>query len=64
MTPYVQENAFRPFCSERCKLIDLGAWAQERYAIAGTPEEGSAAYQAAFDGDVTPLPIENSKLDS
>jgi len=26
-------NAFRPFCSERCKLIDLGLWASEQYAI-------------------------------
>ena len=25
----------RPFCSERCKLIDLGAWAAEEHAIAG-----------------------------
>jgi uncharacterized protein len=25
------ENRFRPFCSERCKLIDLGAWASESY---------------------------------
>jgi endogenous inhibitor of DNA gyrase (YacG/DUF329 family) len=24
-------NRFRPFCSERCKLIDLGAWASEAY---------------------------------
>jgi endogenous inhibitor of DNA gyrase (YacG/DUF329 family) len=24
---------WRPFCSERCKLIDLGAWASERHAI-------------------------------
>ncbi len=22
---------FFPFCSDRCKLIDLGAWAQEKY---------------------------------
>lgn len=28
-------NPFRPFCSERCKLIDLGAWASEEYRIAG-----------------------------
>lgn len=28
-------NAFRPFCSERCKLIDLGAWADGRHAIPG-----------------------------
>ena len=26
-------SAFRPFCSERCKLIDLGAWAAERYRV-------------------------------
>ena len=28
-----QANAFRPFCSERCKLIDLGAWASEAYRV-------------------------------
>ena len=27
------ENKFRPFCSERCKQIDLGAWAEEKYTI-------------------------------
>lgn len=27
------ESRFRPFCSERCRLIDLGAWASERYSI-------------------------------
>ena len=26
----------RPFCSERCRLIDLGAWASEEYRIAPT----------------------------
>lgn len=26
-------NKWRPFCSERCKLIDLGDWAQEKYKI-------------------------------
>ena len=24
-------NRYRPFCSERCKLIDLGKWASEKY---------------------------------
>ena len=32
---YRIDNPSRPFCSPRCKLIDLGAWAEERYAIAG-----------------------------
>ena len=32
---YRADNPSRPFCSPRCKLIDLGAWAEERYAIAG-----------------------------
>jgi endogenous inhibitor of DNA gyrase (YacG/DUF329 family) len=27
------DNPFRPFCSERCKLIDLGKWASEDYRI-------------------------------
>jgi len=26
-------NPYRPFCSERCKMIDLGAWASEDYRI-------------------------------
>ena len=26
-------NEYRPFCSERCKLIDFGAWADEEYAL-------------------------------
>ncbi|MCU4338322.1 DNA gyrase inhibitor YacG [Acinetobacter dispersus] len=26
-------NQFRPFCSERCKLIDLGAWASDEYKL-------------------------------
>lgn len=26
-------NRFRPFCSERCKMIDLGAWATESYRV-------------------------------
>jgi uncharacterized protein len=29
-------NQWRPFCSERCKIIDLGDWAGEEYKI---PEE-------------------------
>ncbi|HMK56966.1 MAG TPA: DNA gyrase inhibitor YacG [Dissulfurispiraceae bacterium] len=28
-----EENPWRPFCSERCKMIDLGKWAMEDYKI-------------------------------
>ena len=41
LTPWAG-NPFRPFCSERCKLLDLGAWAGEEYRVPGetaTPED-------------------------
>jgi endogenous inhibitor of DNA gyrase (YacG/DUF329 family) len=41
-----EENPDRPFCSERCRLSDLGAWVTEQYRIPGT----SAAPDAP-DGD-------------
>ena len=31
---YSLKNKFRPFCSERCQLIDLGDWANENFKIA------------------------------
>jgi endogenous inhibitor of DNA gyrase (YacG/DUF329 family) len=34
-------SPYRPFCSERCKNIDLGAWASERYTISAEPEDGA-----------------------
>jgi len=39
-------NPYRPFCSDRCRLLDLAAWADERYRIAGEevpPEAESPA---------------------
>lgn len=39
---WLPENRYRPFCSKRCKLFDLGDWAMERYRVAeggkDTPE--------------------------
>jgi len=32
-TLFTSTNPFRPFCSERCKLIDLGNWAEGKYNI-------------------------------
>ncbi len=43
-----EDNPFRPFCSERCRLIDLGKWASEKYRIPGhrddsaVPDEGES----------------------
>ncbi len=30
-----EENPYRPFCSERCRLMDLGKWASGDYRIPG-----------------------------
>lgn len=30
---WLPENTWKPFCSERCKLIDLGEWATEKYRV-------------------------------
>ena len=44
-------NPYRPFCSERCKLIDLGAWAAEEHAIPGDNAEDEL-----FSGDLDKPP--------
>ncbi len=33
-----EENPNKPFCSERCKLIDLGKWVSDEYKIEGNDE--------------------------
>jgi endogenous inhibitor of DNA gyrase (YacG/DUF329 family) len=36
---YAESNRWRPFCSERCRSADLGAWASERFRMpAETPQ--------------------------
>lgn len=49
-TRWSVDNAFRPFCSERCKLVDLGAWASDRYTIAGVPADPMEAPGPSGDG--------------
>ena len=39
-----KSNKFRPFCSERCKLIDLGTWAKEEKLIS-RPLESEDFYE-------------------
>jgi endogenous inhibitor of DNA gyrase (YacG/DUF329 family) len=39
-TEFSPNNPYRPFCSQRCKLIDLGAWANEEFRISdSTPPD-------------------------
>ncbi len=37
--PWTEASRFRPFCSQRCKIIDLGDWAAERHVIPGSPAD-------------------------
>ena len=43
-----EENPHRPFCSARCKNVDLAAWADEEYRIAGddAPPTGESTERA------------------
>jgi hypothetical protein len=45
-------NPWRPFCSRRCRSVDLGAWASEEYRIPAKPgeEAGEGAEPAGEDG--------------
>lgn len=54
-------SPLRPFCSRRCKLVDLGRWLDGEYAIAGEevpeedPDEDSGARLPGRDGPKGPL---------
>ena len=41
----MDSRKYRPFCSERCKLIDLGEWADEKYTVAAQEEEPMSDWQ-------------------
>ena len=47
-------NPFRPFCSERCKLVDLDNWLEERYRIPGV--EDSRPQTAGEEGAQPSMP--------
>ena len=53
-----QGNEFRPFCSERCKMIDFGAWADEEYTL---PVEGEALSDEEIDEIEKALERKNEK---
>ena len=41
LVSWIPENSYRPFCSERCRLIDLGEWFSEERRIADEDESTS-----------------------
>ena len=48
--PVQLSDPFLPFCSERCKLIDLGNWSSGKYVIS-TPLKSSDAVEDETDAD-------------
>lgn len=50
---WTPDSVWRPFCSERCKLIDLGAWATERYRVPVAEEKDEPGVR---DPDAGPPP--------
>lgn len=44
-----EENPNRPFCSERCKLLDLGKWASGEYVIESDLKDESASSEREND---------------
>jgi len=47
-------NRWRPFCSERCRSVDLGAWASERFRVPAESPPDSA--DAGSDSGTSPDP--------
>lgn len=37
LVEWTPSSQYRPFCTERCRLIDLGQWANEAYSVAASP---------------------------
>lgn len=46
--PVKLDDPFMPFCSDRCRIIDLGNWASEKYVIS-TPAEPTAQHDEDED---------------
>lgn len=42
---YSPANPYRPFCSERCKNLDFGAWASERFTLPTETPQDDAAFE-------------------
>ncbi len=50
LVPWTEASPWRPFCSERCKTIDLGDWAADRHVIPGQPTDTTDESPASEPG--------------
>jgi len=53
---YGPVNPWRPFCSERCRTQDLGAWANEDYRVAAPPSADEIDEAGPAEGPAAPPP--------
>jgi endogenous inhibitor of DNA gyrase (YacG/DUF329 family) len=53
---YAPANRWRPFCSQRCKLQDLGDWANERFRVEMSESDGGLGDADPSAGDDVPKP--------
>ncbi len=51
-----EKTPYRPFCSERCRLIDLGAWASEDYQISDKSQAGDNSNLLSDDETIEDWP--------
>jgi endogenous inhibitor of DNA gyrase (YacG/DUF329 family) len=51
--PWTDESSYRPFCSARCRLIDLGEWLDEGYRISDATDAPSDDPPPSDDGSQT-----------
>jgi endogenous inhibitor of DNA gyrase (YacG/DUF329 family) len=64
-TIFSPENPFRPFCSERCRLIDLGDWASESYrVVSNDPSSTQELIEALENHQPQDLLQKSSRRDS
>ena len=55
--PVPKDGAFSPFCTDRCRLVDLGAWLSESYRIPTRPSEEED--EEALPRKPDPAPLEH-----
>lgn len=51
---YAADNAYRPFCCERCRNFDLGAWANEQFRVGVEPPGDEADEPEEAGGSLSP----------